>query len=54
MSFNVDDIVKKISGTQKYVVKEVLTDDKYKCKYYPDIGQSISFVFKGTDLELAT
>lgn len=51
--FHVDDIVKKIGGSQKYVVVEVLEGSKYRCKLYL-IVPTMTFVFKEADLELAS
>jgi len=53
MAFNVGDIVKKTTGTQKYKVKEVVPDSKYKCVYEPAIAPIVTFTFKEADLELA-
>ena len=51
MAFNVDDIVRKTNGTQKYKVVTVLADSKYECKY--KVGtQKVSFVFKFYTLRL--
>jgi len=53
MAFNVDDIVRKTNGTQKYKVVTVLADSKYECKY--KVGtQKVSFVFKEEDLVSAS
>ena len=53
MAFNVGDVVRKVSGIQKYQVVEVLDGSKYKCKYYPNAG-SASFVFKEADLVIVS
>ena len=53
MAFNVGDIVKKVGGTQKYQVIEVLADSKYKCKLYPRMSESVIFTFAEADLVLA-
>ena len=54
MAFNVDDIVKKINGSQKYKVDEVLENSKYKCELSPNTSPSVRFVFKEADLELVS
>ena len=51
--FHIGDIVKKINGTQKYKVIEVLPDSKYKCVFHPNINSVVSFIFKEGVLELA-
>lgn len=53
MAFQVDDIVKKTGGSQKYKVSEVLPESKYECVYEPLINPNIKFTFKEADLELA-
>jgi len=52
MAFEVDDIVKKATGSQRYKVKEVLPESKYKCQYEPLIAPHVKFVFDEADLEL--
>lgn len=54
MAFNVGDIVRKVGGSQKYKVTEVLTGSKYKCKFEPPMNETVTFVFKETDLVLVT
>ena len=54
MSFNVGDIVKKTSGTQKYKVDEIMVNDRYKVCYEPNTAPSVTLVFKGSDLELVS
>jgi len=56
MAFQVGDIVKKITGIQKFEVMEVLAGSKYKCKYYPrpPYNDKISFEYAESDLELVT
>jgi hypothetical protein len=45
MAFQVNDIVKKINGFQKYKVVEVLENSKYKCELKPKTT-NIYLVFK--------
>lgn len=52
MSFNVGDIVKKVGGEKKYQVVEVLVGEKYKCKMYPRVCESVTYTFSGSELEL--
>lgn len=52
MAFNVGDIVKKITGTQKYKVIETASP-KYVCKLYPLINPNLKFTFDESQLELA-
>ena len=56
MGFNEDDIVRrKVGGTQKYKVVEVLpivTTDKYACVFEPEMGAVMKMTFKGSDIEL--
>ena len=54
MAFNVGDIVKKIGGSQKYKVSEVLAGSKYRCKFEPSTNNTVTFVFKEADLVLVT
>jgi len=54
MAFSVGDIVKKISGEQKYKVTEVLPNSKYQCQLEPEFSSYVRFRFKETDLELAS
>lgn len=51
MAFNPGDIVKKISGTQQYVILTVLPNSKYACKLHPQ-QSSVKFTFNETDLVL--
>jgi len=55
MAFEVGDVVKKIGGTQKFEVVEVLEDSKYKCKYYPrpPYSETVFFTYKESEIELA-
>ena len=53
MAFNIGDIVKKVSGVQKFIVKVVLPDSKYQCTYYPETAPGVKFTFKEADLVLA-
>jgi len=53
MAFSVGDIVKKIDGSQKYKVVDVLPDSKYKCIFEPKTSSTVSFVFKESVLQLA-
>jgi hypothetical protein len=52
MAFDVGDIVKKVDGEKKYQVVEVLSGDKYKCKMYPRVCESVTYTFNGVELEL--
>jgi len=52
MAFDEGDVVRKVVGTKKYQVVEVLVDSKYKCKMYPRMCESVSYVFDETDLIL--
>jgi len=51
MAFKVDDIVRKTTGTQKYTVKVVLPESKYKCVVYPQTS-SAQYTFKEAELVL--
>ena len=52
MAFNVNDIVKKVDGTKKYQVVEVMSGSKYKCKMYPRVCETVSYTFDEGDLIL--
>jgi hypothetical protein len=53
MAFNVGDVVRKKTKTQKYKVKEVLIGDDYKVQYEPNTAPDVELEFHGQDLELA-
>ena len=54
MAFNINDIVKKKTGTQKYKVVQIEPNDKYGCKLQPPIGQITTYYFKEDVLELVS
>jgi len=51
MAFNVNDIVKKTTGSQRYIIVTILSDSKYECKLYPQ-HSSVKFTFNEADLVL--
>ena len=54
MAFVKGDIVKKISGSQKYEVDEVLVESKYACKLYPrpPYADTPKYTFIESELEI--
>jgi hypothetical protein len=54
MAFNVGDIVRKKTKTQKYKVKEVLVDDNYNVQYEPNTAPDVVLEFHGSELELVS
>jgi len=53
-TFQVDDVVRKSGGQQKYKIVEVLplvVTQKYLCKFEPEMASYVKFTFKETDLE---
>jgi len=51
MAFNVGDTVKKVTESQKYKVADIRANDKYGCKIEPNINPTLTFVFKGEELQ---
>ena len=54
-TYDVDDIVRKIGGTQKYKVVEVseliTTEQKYVCVFEPPMAMNVQMKFKESDIE---
>jgi len=53
MAFNPDDVVKRIIGTQKYVVIDDL-NGHCRVTFYPKTNQGVILTFKDADLELVS
>ena len=53
MKYKIDDIVKKIDGTQKYKIIELKPPTKYVCQLYPNTVTGLKFTFKEDNIELA-
>jgi len=54
MAFNVGDVVKRKTATQKMEVVEVLENAEYKTKYYPrpPYSETVVMKYKEDELEL--
>ena len=53
MAFNVGDIIRKKTKTQKFKVTEVIGTSDVKAQYEPNMSPDVTFEFKQSDIELA-